>query len=108
MAVKILKLITGEDVLGTIEDEDQHPYRITDPVGVSIVRQPNGQPGVGFIPFPMHSTSDPGQPPKKGYTIDIPPASVVYSYVPAKDFIDNYNQIFGAGIVLPKQQIITG
>ena len=34
---------------------------------------------------------------------------VVYSYVPAEDFVNNYNQIFGTGIILPKQQsIITG
>jgi len=34
---------------------------------------------------------------------------VVYSYTPAEDFVSNYNQVFGSGIVLPPtQQIITG
>jgi hypothetical protein len=105
--IAILHLITGEDVLGQITEGDT-VYGVTDPVGVSIVRQPNGQPGVGFVPFPMHRIADPSDPPKKGYTIAIPRASVVYSYVPAQDFIDNYNQIYGSGIVLPNKQIITG
>jgi len=102
VAIKILKLITGEEVLGEIENETEHPYRIKNPVGVSIVRQPSGQPGVGFTPFPLHA------PQSKNSTIDLPPTSVVYSYEPAQDFIDNYNQIFGSGIVLPNKQLITG
>lgn len=107
MAIKILKLISGEEVLSEVNLGHTHAH-LTDPVGVSIVRQQNGQPGVGFVPFPLHKDGDPSTPPKKGYTIDIPLSSVVYSYEPAQDFIDNYNQIFGAGIVLPNKQIITG
>jgi hypothetical protein len=107
MSVRIVKLTSGEDVLGEVTILGDL-YVITDPVGISIVRQPNGQPGVGLTPFPLHAMSDPNQPPKKGYTIDIPARSVVYSYVPAQDFIDNYNQIFGAGIIVPNKQIITG
>ena len=106
MTVKVLKLVTGEDVLGDVEVGES--YVVTDPVGITIVRQPNGQPGVGFTPFPLHRIGDPSEPPKKGYTIDIPKASVVYSYVPAQDFLDNYDQIFGAGIIVPNKQIITG
>jgi hypothetical protein len=107
VAINVLKLISGEEVLGEFELNGD-VYTVTDPVGISIVRQASGQPGVGFTPFPLHRSGDPAQPPKKGYTIDIPKQSVVYSYEPAQDFIDNYNAIFGAGIVLPNKQIITG
>ena len=105
--IEILHLISGEDVLGQVEKTDTG-YTVTDPVGVSIVRTPNGQPGVGFVPFPMHRVADPSSAPKKGYTIDFKESSVIYSYEPAQDFIDNYNQIYGSGIVLPTKQIITG
>jgi len=102
MTIKVLKLFTGEEILGEIV-EGADFYTIKNPVGISIVRGQNGQPNVGFSPFPLHA------PQTKDALFDILKSSVVYSYVPAEDFITNYNQIFGAGIVLPKTpQIITG
>jgi hypothetical protein len=102
MNIKVLKLTSGEDVLGDaniIEGE----WRVKNPVGIAVVRGKDGQPNVGLSPFPLHA------PQKKDATIDIPLNSVVYCYTPAQDFIDNYNQIFGSGIVLPTpKQIITG
>jgi len=103
--IKIYKLITGEEILG--EFDEQHAYnnnviRIKNPVGVAVVRGKDGSPNVGFAPFPLHA------PQKKDATIDFKPEVIVYSYEPAQDFIDNYNQIFGSGIVLPNKQIITG
>ena len=62
-----------------------------------------GPAGIGFAPWPVYADTE-----KKDRTIDIDRASVLYSYEPAQDFIDNYNQIFGAGIILPNKQLITG
>ena len=62
----------------------------------------SGQPNVGFTPFPLHAEQ------KKDQAIAFSKKNIVYSYVPAQDFIDNYNQIFGAGIVLPNKQLIVG
>jgi len=102
MTVQVLKLITGEDVLGDAE-QIQGEWQITNPVAISIVRGKDGGPNVGLAPFPLHA------PQTKDTKIAIPLSSVVYSYVPAEDFITNYNQIFGSGIVLPTpKQIITG
>jgi hypothetical protein len=102
MTIQILKLITGEDVLGDSEILSGKWY-VTNPVAIQIVRGKDGGPNVGLAPFPLHA------PQVKDNKIAIPVSSVVYSYVPAEDFINNYNQIFGAGIVLPKTpQIITG
>lgn len=102
MTIKILKLITGEEVLGDAEVTMGEWY-VKNPVGISIVRGKDGQPSVGLSPFPLHA------PQTKDAQISIPLSSVSYSYVPAEDFIKNYNQIFGAGIILPQtQQIITG
>jgi hypothetical protein len=102
MSILVLKLTSGEDVLGDAEII-QDEWRIKNPVGIAVVRGKDGQPNVGLAPFPLHA------PQKKDATIDISPSSVVYSYVPAQEFIDNYNQIFGSGIVLPTpKQIITG
>ena len=102
MEIKILKLITGEEVLGEVEIESETEIVLVNPVGVAIVRGKDGQPNVGFAPFPMHAE------PKTGSTIAFAKRNVLYSYVPAKEFVDNYNQIFGSGIVLPNKQLIVG
>jgi hypothetical protein len=103
MNIKALKLITGEDVLSEIESESETEFVLCNPVGIAIVRGSDGKPNVGFAPFPLHGEQ------KTGSTLAISKKNVVYSYVPAEDFINNYNQIFGSGIVLPPtKSLITG
>jgi hypothetical protein len=103
MKVLALKLITGEDVLGELESQSETEFVICNPVGISIVRGKDGQPNVGFSPFPLHSEQKPGT------TLALAKKNVVYSYTPAEDFVSNYNQIFGSGIVLPPtKSLITG
>lgn len=105
MEIVVLKLVTGEEVLGEVDASMDVPdgrWRLINPVGISIVRGQDGMPNVGFSPFPLHAEQ------KTGSTIDIIASNVVYWYVPAEDFINNYNQIFGTGIVLPSKKLIVG
>ena len=103
MKIYAIKLVTGEELIGEVEMETEVKMVIKNPLGIAIVRGKDGQPNVGFAPFPLHTEQ------KSGSTIAIAKKNVVYYYVPAEDFISNYNQIFGAGIILPgQQQIITG
>ena len=106
MDIIALKLVTGEEILGEVpplkDFSSETHIRLINPVGISIVRGQNGQPNIGFSPFPLHSED------KTGKTIDINLNSVVYSYEPAEDFKSNYDQIFGSGIVLPNKTLITG
>ena len=103
MNIIAMKLTTGEDVLGEIETQSETEFVLVNPVGITVVRGKDGQPSIGFSPFPLHAEQ------KQGAIIAIAKKNVVYSYVPAEDFIKNYNQIFGTGIILPgQQQIITG
>ena len=99
-----MKLITGEEILGEIESESESEFVIENPVGIAIVRDPKtGQPNVGFAPFPIHAEQ------KTGATIAIAKKNVVYSYTPAQDFVNNYNSIFGSGLVVPPtKSLITG
>lgn len=97
-----MKLITGEDILAEVDTESEVEFILVNPVGIAVVRGRDGTPNVGFAPFPLHAEQN------TGATIAIAKKHVVYSYTPAEDFINNYNQIFGSGIVLPNKQIITG
>ena len=58
MNIKIVKLITGEEVLGEIESESETETVLCNPVGVAVVRGQNGQPSVGFAPFPLHAAEE--------------------------------------------------
>jgi len=103
MNILALKLVTGEEILGEIESESETEFVLVNPVGIAVIRGKDGQPSVGFAPFPIHAEQ------KTGATVALAKKNVVYSYVPAEDFINNYNQIFGSGIVLPPQKsLITG
>jgi hypothetical protein len=103
MKIITIKLITHEEVLGEVEKETLDTITLKNPVAISIVRGKDGSPNVGFSPFPLHAEQ------KSEFTIDIDKRHIVYSYEPAEDFKSNYNQLFGSGIILPKQQsIITG
>jgi hypothetical protein len=103
MKIMLFKLVTHEEVLAEVSQETDTTVVLTNPVGVAVVRGKDGGPNVGFAPFPLHAEQ------KTGTQVAINKQHVVYSYVPAEDFVNNYNQIFGTGIILPKQQsIITG
>lgn len=103
MEIIALKLVTGEDVLGEIESQSESEFVIVNPVGIAIVRDKNGNPNVGFAPFPIHAEQ------KTDATVVLAKKHVVYYYTPAEDFISNYNQIFGSGIVMPpEKKLITG
>jgi hypothetical protein len=103
MKILALKLVTGEDILGEVESESETELVLTNPVGIAVVRGPDGKPSVGFAPFPIHAEQ------KTDATVALAKKNIVYSYTPAEDFITNYNSIFGSGIVLPPtKQLITG
>lgn len=103
MSIRIVKLINNEEIMAEIEVDDNNII-LTNPVGVAIVRGQDGRPNIGFAPWPLHSTQG-----EKDASYPIAKKHVLYYYTPAEDFINNYNQIFGAGIVVPPtKQIITG
>lgn len=103
MKIYAMKLITGEEVIGEVESHTDIEMVIKNPLGIAIVRGKDGTPNVGFSPFPIHAEQ------KSDSTIAFKLEHVVYYYVPAEDFVKNYDQIFGVGLILPgQQQIITG
>ena len=102
MDIIALKLVTGEDILGENISKEVGRFQLKNPVGITIVRGPDGKPNIGFSPFPLHAEQ------KTDATIDFDGQHVIYSYDPAEDFKTNYNEIFGSGIILPNKTLITG
>ena len=103
MEILLCKLVTGEEVMGEVITGNQSTMTIKNPVQVTVVKTVDGTPNVGFLPFPAYA------PNIKNATIDFLHEHVVYCYTPSEEFCKNYEQVFGLGLVLPKEkQIITG
>ena len=96
-----LKLVTTEDIIGEIVSENTDTFLLKNVVGVAITRQ-NGQPVIGLVPFPQFAE------PRVDTILQIDRIHVVYRYIPSPDFVENYNQIFGAGIIVPQKQLLRG
>ena len=98
MNIQAFKLVTGEDVLAEVSEQTETEFTLRNPVGIAVVRGQQG-PQVGFAPFPLHSDHE-----KSGKTITLDKRHVVYYYTPADDFVSNYSNIFGSGIVVPPEK----
>ena len=99
MQVVAIKLVTGEDVLGEIVVNNAQGMRLKNPVGIAIVKGQDGGTQIGFSPFPIHSE------PQSDLEIGFETIHIVYSYLPAADFIKNYENIFGSGLIVPDNKI---
>jgi hypothetical protein len=103
MNITLIKLVTGEEVLGEDVSNELGFIKLKNPVKVATVRGQDGNPNIGFAPFPTFSDE------QKDKTVAFLREHVVYYYEPAEDFRKNYDSIFGLGLILPgQQQIITG
>jgi hypothetical protein len=102
MDIRILKLVTGEEIMGELV-EDGGSITLKNPVRVAVMPGRDGNANVGFAPFPSYTDEI------KDAEFDFRLEHVVYSYTPAKEFCNNYEQIFGLGLILPNEKkIITG
>ena len=96
MAVKLLRLKSGEDIVGEVIKENQELIIISNPAMLMPVshtpgRQDQIQIGLApWIPFSVEKE------------FKLPRDWVLLTTTPAQDIVNNYNQIFGSGIVVPQ------
>ena len=98
MSVKTLKLVTGEELVVEITEETEPAITFKNPVAAILQRTQSGDGALGFMPW-MHSAQGP---------FTIPLIQIVCVAEVAEEVKNGYNQIFGAGIVVPPKQLITG
>jgi len=96
--IKALKLVNGEELIAAIEEESDTHITFTDPVACVLQRGKDGAPVLGFMPW-MQASNPP-------FTINKNHILVISEV--ADEVKNGYNQIFGAGIVVPPRQLITG
>ena len=99
--VKLLRLKSGEDIIGAVEltDPDKaviHNPAMLMPMSHSPGRQDQIQMGFGpWVPFADEKE------------FEIPRDWIVFISKPAKDLLNNYNAMFGSGIVVPDISVDT-
>ena len=93
--LRILKLTTGEELVGDIVEETPEKYRVENPCVLGIAMGPNGKASLQMQPMLIFSEQ------KK---VDINRANVIYDVTVAPEIENKYNEIYGSGIVLPKKQ----
>lgn len=98
--VKIIRLITGEELLAEVTISSPIPTSITMKNPVRIVVMPNKidpkTPNIGFAPWAEFSEDK---------TFDIDKAHILAIISPIKEFVNQYNTMFG-GLVVPSSNLI--
>jgi hypothetical protein len=98
--IKILKLLTGEELLAEVTETNPIPSGVIIKNPVRIVVMPNKMdpktPSVGFAPWAEFSE-------QKTFTLD--KSHVLCIIEPIKEFVNQYNSMFG-GLVVPTSNLI--
>lgn len=98
MTVKIIKLVNGDELLADVINENIDPIIIKNPVRIIVM--PNKidpkTPNIGFAPWAEFSDD-------KTFTLD--KANIIVIMNPIKEFIQQYNSMFG-GLVLPTSNLL--
>ncbi len=97
MSVKGFKLITGEEIVAEIVQDNGDNFVIKNPLSSVLQRGQNG-PQLGFMPWLAFATG----------TIEIRLPHVIAVVELDNEVKNQYNTIFGSGIVTPPNQLITG
>lgn len=95
--VELIRLVTGEELIAKVRSENDNAVEIENPIVIAVQKQEDGNMGANFIPWiqfgDVHDT-----------TVELNKSSIMYRVTPVKQFVDNYNQMFGH-IVTPNQNI---
>ena len=95
MAVRIVRLTSGEEVIGDVTQEDGI-YRVQK----AALILPTGQGSIGLMPWMPYADQEGG--------IEIRESFVIFDIKPHDELINEYNTAFGSGLVVPPKQTITG
>ena len=102
MAILGLKLVTGEQLFGDVENTQDGRIRVRLPVTLRLMpsKIQGAEPSMAFVPFPEWAD------PESNLPLYLEPLHVAYTFVPHKEFISEYNDMVNGETGSP--QIITG
>jgi hypothetical protein len=96
--VKVVKLVSGEELVVEITEETNDSVTFKNPLLAILQRTKTGEGALGFMPW-MHAANGP---------FSVNKNNVICVSEVAEEVKNGYNQIFGAGIVVPPKDLILG
>ena len=97
--IKAIKLVSGEELVVEIIVDNDEFVEFKNPVAAVVQRsQQTGGAALGFMPW-MHSSTGP---------FLVKKSMIICVAELAEEVKNGYNQIFGAGIVVPPKDLIVG
>ena len=91
--IKIIRMVSGEDVMAELKDLGTSSFELTN----SVVLIPDQNNQIQFIPYAPFVSSD---------TVTVDADKTIYVADPDDSIIEHYKKLFGK-IVTPSSQIIT-
>ncbi len=96
MEVKLVKLITGEEVVAQVVEFDSY-IEMTNPVKFVMAQNPNGGYGIEMHPFVMLSEDE---------NISIGRENIMFICSPIADVLSTYDSQFSEIVIPPEKQLI--
>jgi hypothetical protein len=97
--LQILRLITGEDIIGKVISDDEKEIEIENPIRIVVMpsKADPSNPSVGFAPYTQWTDEK---------VLTFKHEHVITIVKPITEFVNQYNATFG-GIVVPNSKILT-
>jgi hypothetical protein len=100
MDIRAFRLITGEDIIAEVVANKGDSWDLRNPVQLAMVpsQADPTKNTFGFVPYPSYTDV------KEIRFLD---QHLIFVITPAKEFIDQYDRIFGVGIIMPSNKVIS-
>jgi len=97
--LQILRLITGEEIIGKVISDDDKEIEIENPIRIVVVpsKADPSNPSVGFAPYTQWTDEK---------VLTFKHEHVINMVKPINEFVNQYNGMFG-GLVVPNSKILT-
>ncbi|CAD8327794.1 hypothetical protein [uncultured phage] len=89
MSVQILKLITGEELIGTVRRFSNDEFVIDNPANIHMAPTQDSRMQLYLIPYAPYAEKD---------QFTFKQEHVIMQYEPNTDLLNKYNHMFGSGI----------
>lgn len=96
--VKLIRLLNGEELMAEVISSNDSKVTIKDAIRVVVMpqRDPKASPSIGFAPWLEFSEDK---------QVELDKSHVLFMVTPIKEFVNQYNSLFG-GIVTPSTKLI--
>jgi hypothetical protein len=95
--LRILKLITSEEIVGEIKETTTDSVRVENPCILGIGMAANGKASLQMQPMLLFSEQK---------VVELKTNHILYTVSVAPEIKNKYNEIYGSGIVVPKKSPI--